>query len=105
NNVISRMVREVRKFGIALVMLLQPPLDMLDPGILENLGTIVMLSGGHQYVSHLLNVISGIDGDDASWLLSGQYRALVMRHGARPIRLVRLYVPKGLLKDYVIKEK
>jgi len=105
NNVINRMVREVRKFGIALVMLLQPPLDMLDPGILENLGTIVMLSGGHQYVSHLLNVISSIDGDDASWLLSGQYRALVMRHGARPIRLVRLYVPKGLLKDYVIKEK
>lgn len=98
--VLTRLVREVRKFGVALIVLLQPPLDVLDPGVLENMGVIIALSGGYQYVSHLSTMISGISNDDVDWLLSGRYRALVIRQGVRPIHLARLYVVREFLGNY-----
>ncbi|WP_243679614.1 DUF87 domain-containing protein [Vulcanisaeta souniana] len=100
SNPVEKMLRELRKFGVALWVLMQPPVDVLDPSVLENMGTLVMLSGNSQYVSHLLPVISGISNDDALWLLSGRYKALVMRQGEpKPTRLVQLFVPRELIME------
>lgn len=71
---VERMFRELRKFGVALFALMQPPLDVLNEGILGNIGNTIILSGNSQYVSHVVSSIGGIDNDDAAWLLSGQFR-------------------------------
>ncbi|ADN50419.1 ATP-binding protein [Vulcanisaeta distributa] len=100
---VERMFRELRKFGVALFILVQPPLDALNEGILGNIGTAIILSGNSQYVSHVVSNISGIDGDDATWLLSGRFRALVLRQGEpKPIKLSRLHVPKELIMEKAI---
>ncbi len=101
---VERMFRELRKFGVALFILVQPPLDALNEGVLGNIGTAIILSGGNsQYVSHVVSNISGIDGDDATWLLSGRFRALVLRQGEpKPIKLSRLHVPKELIMEKAI---
>ncbi|MGC9152738.1 MAG: helicase HerA domain-containing protein [Vulcanisaeta sp.] len=100
-NPLEKMLREVRKFGVAIWLLLQPPLDVLSPGILENIGTVIILSGNSQYVSHVMSVMSGIDNDDALWLLGGNYKALVMRQGEpKSSRVSQLYVVKELLSNY-----
>ncbi len=99
---VERMFRELRKFGVALFMLMQPPLDIINEGVLGNVGTTVILSGNSQYVSHVVSSISGIDSDDAAWLLSGRFRALVMRQGEpKPIKLSWLYAPKELIMEKV----
>ena len=95
---VERMVRELRKYGVAFFILLQPPIDVLDEGILGNVGVTIILSGNSQYVSHVISNINGLDSDDSLWLLSAQYRALVIRQSEpRPIRLSRLYVPEELV--------
>ncbi|ADY02067.1 hypothetical protein VMUT_1866 [Vulcanisaeta moutnovskia 768-28] len=95
---VERMFRELRKFGVALFALMQPPLNVLNEGILGNVGTTVILSGNSQYVSHVASSINGMDNDDTLWLLSGQYRALVLHQGEpRSIRVSQLYVPRELI--------
>ena len=59
------MARELRKYGMAFFILLQPPIDVLDEGILSNIGVTIVLSGNSQYVSHVVSSINGLDGDDS----------------------------------------
>lgn len=98
---VERVFRELRKFGVALFALMQPPLTALNEGILGgNVGTTIILSGNSQYASHVASSISGMDDDDVMWLLSGQYRALVLRQGLpRPIKLFQLFVPRELIME------
>ena len=90
------MFRELRKFGVALFALMQPPLEVLNEGILGIIGTSIILSGNSQYVSHMMNNIGNIDDDYAAWLMNGRFRALIMRQG-EPIKLSQLFIPKELL--------
>ena len=97
---LERMFRELRKFGVALLALMQPPLDALNEGILGNIGTSIILSGNSQYISHVMASMGNIDSDDATWLLSGRFRALVMRQGEpKPIKLSQLFVSKDIINE------
>ena len=58
--------------------MLQPPIDVLNEGILSNVSVTIVLSGNSQYVSHVVSSINGLDGDVSLWLLSNKYRALVI---------------------------
>ncbi|WP_252900255.1 ATP-binding protein [Vulcanisaeta sp. JCM 14467] len=97
---LEKMFRELRKFGVALFALMQPPLDVLNEGVLGNIGTSIILSGNSQYVSHVMSSVGNIDDNDAAWLLSGRFRALVIRQGEpKPIKLSQLLIPKELLTE------
>ncbi|WP_069806544.1 ATP-binding protein [Vulcanisaeta thermophila] len=97
-NPLEDIVREIRKFGVSMFILAQPPFNALTAGIMENMGTLIILSGNAQFSSHVASTISGITSDDLVWLTTGPFKALVLVQGRSvPYKLVSTYVTRELI--------
>jgi hypothetical protein len=95
---VERLFRESRKYGVSIWLSTQPPLDVLGPTVVSNVGTTVILSGNPQYANHVGSVFAGITEEELGWISIGGRRALVILQGSsEPIRVAEMSIPRELL--------
>ncbi len=60
-------VRGLRKFGLATVLITQPPITSIIRDILQNLGFMIVLGGSRGYASEVVDYLQ-LSQEDLSWL-------------------------------------